>query len=223
MRARLDTANTALADSKSLNDSLQSEIDQLRGDYMSLSDRLTNVSLAAMDPATDRALRDLAAQNPGLITYDSATASLRFASDLTFGSGSDQLTPQASDTLKRLAGVLTNVMGRYEMRIVGHTDNVQPSAATQRRHPSNMHLSAHRAIAVFNTLRGSGITPTMMEVAGRGEFLPAVANRPGRAGTAANRRVEIFLVPARDAYAYTTDTPAQEANEPVRNVPNPMK
>ncbi|MFG0256973.1 MAG: flagellar motor protein MotB [Phycisphaerales bacterium JB043] len=223
IRQRLDAANAALAESQSLNDTLQGEIDQLRADYMSLSDRLTNVSLAAMDPATDRALRDLASQNPDLITYDSATASLRFASDLTFGSGSDQLTPQAVETLKRLAGVLSNVMGRYEMRIVGHTDNVQPSAATQRRHPSNMHLSAHRAIAVFNTLRGAGIAPTSMEVAGRGEFLPATANRPGRAGTAANRRVEIFLVPARDGYAYTNESPAQEANEPVRSVPNPMK
>jgi chemotaxis protein MotB len=222
LRQRLDAASTALDDSKTLNDQLQVELNRLRDDYMSLSDRLTSVSLAAIDPATDRALRDLASQNPGLITYDSASASLRFASDLTFGSGSDQLTPQGQDMVKRLGAVLKPVMGRYEMRIVGHTDNVNPSAATQRRHATNMHLSAHRAIAVFNTLRSSGIAPLNMEVAGRGEFLPVVPNASGRKGTAANRRVEIFLVPAREAFAYTNQSPAQEANEPTRS-PEPMK
>ncbi|MEX0876623.1 MAG: OmpA family protein, partial [Phycisphaerales bacterium] len=65
---------------------------------------------------------------------------------------------------------------------------------TQRRHPTNMHLSAHRAIAVRDTLGSAGIDWNRMSVTGWGEYRPLVANNAGT-GTAENRRVEIYLVP----------------------------
>ena len=80
-----------------------------------------------------------------------------------------------------------------EVLIVGHTDDV-PVTHSRQSHPSNLHLSVHRAIAVRNALVNSGVTPDNVRVAGDGEFHPLVANTSG--GTAENRRVEIYLVPA---------------------------
>jgi hypothetical protein len=61
------------------------------------------------------------------------------------------------------------------------------------QHPTNMHLSAHRAISVRDALVSDGVTANRMQVAGYGEFRPIVPN--GANGAAQNRRVEIFLTP----------------------------
>ena len=206
LRERLGEADQTLTGTRDINQGLKDSITILREDYQALLARLDSVSLAELDPATDRALRQLAAANPGVLTYDSQHGMLRFSSDLTFGSGSDVVTDRASATLRQLASVLSSVAGSYNLRIVGHTDNVPVSRpATRQAHPTNVHLSAHRAIGVFNVLRSAGIPAERMEVAGRGEYSPLVPNN-ARGGTAENRRVEIFLVPAR------TDS----AGEPVR-------
>jgi len=224
LRARLNEADANLTAMRSENAELRGDVNSLQGEYGNLVDRLNTVSLAVLDPATDKALRDLAAQNPGLIQYDSNRGVLRFASDLTFGSGSDQVSSAGADALKRLASVLSGVAVNYDLRIVGHTDNVRISRpATLAEHKTNLHLSAHRAISVFNVLRGSGIPPARMEVAGRGEYQPIVSNQPG--GTAQNRRVEIFLVPMSDNPASTTTAVPDTNDEPAANssTQNPMK
>jgi flagellar motor protein MotB len=224
LRERLGEADTTLNDVQTRNSTLQQDVSLLGADYETLLERLNSMSLAMIDPATDRALRQLAAANPGVLTYDSARSMLRFSSDLTFGSGSDVVTERAAETLRQLATVLNDVGGTYDLRIVGHTDSVPVSRpATRQRHPTNLHLSSHRAIGVFNVLRSAGIPAERMEVAGRGEFHPVVPNRTS-GGTAENRRVEIFLVPAPTGSAGTSNIPqtvdAQDDEEPVRQ---PMK
>jgi chemotaxis protein MotB len=224
LRERLGEADTTLTSVRDKNQGLQQDVGTLREDYMALLARLDSVSLAELDPATDRALRQLAAANPGVLTYDSQHGMLRFSSDLTFGSGSDVVTDQAASTLRQLATVLSGVAGSYNLRIVGHTDNVPVSRpATRQSHPTNLHLSAHRAIGVFTVLRSAGIPADRMEVAGRGEYQPLVPNN-ARGGTADNRRVEIFLVPARDYSAGGTTAPQTvDADVDQTPVQEPMK
>jgi chemotaxis protein MotB len=78
--------------------------------------------------------------------------------------------------------------------VVGHTDNVPiRRGSTAAQHPTNMHLSAHRAISVRDALNADGVTANRFMVAGYGEFRPIVTN--GARGADANRRVELFLVP----------------------------
>ena len=80
-----------------------------------------------------------------------------------------------------------------------------------------MHLSAHRAIAVRNVLGNAGVPWERMSVMGWGEYRPAVPNNPST-GTAANRRVEIFLTPSSwDGSSMSTDTPAQDTPAPASN------
>ena len=78
--------------------------------------------------------------------------------------------------------------------MVGHTDNMPISKPdTRAKHPTNMHLSTHRAISVRDALVADGITANRVQVAGYGEFRPVAEN--GTRGSATNRRVEIFLTP----------------------------
>lgn len=205
LRNRVSEADATVSQVRDRNGQLQADLRRLEERYRSLSGRLDRVSLGAIDPATEQALQDLAAANPTLFTFDSSRGLLRFSSDVTFAPGSDQVSAAAKTALQQIAGVLAHGAASYDLRIVGHTDNVKPSKpATLRKHPTNTHLSVHRAIAVRDILSGAGVPITRMEVAGWGEYRPAVPNQ-GTKGTAANRRVEIYLVPS------STEAPADPA------------
>ncbi|MEZ6165289.1 MAG: OmpA family protein [Phycisphaerales bacterium] len=181
---------------RSENTTLRDQLAASQNAFASLEDRMNSMSIVQLDPATDRALSDLASQYPDMIVYDGESGMLRFVSDLTFASGSDQVQPSAMDSLKTLASVLSsNTASKYDLRIVGHTDDEKPGANTRRNHPTNVHLSAHRAISVRKALGDAGLDWSRMSVTGWGEYRPIVANNPGK-GTAANRRVEIYLVPS---------------------------
>lgn len=202
-----ESTNTQLqgsaGDAQSVINGLRSENNTLRDQLASsqrafgnLEDRMNSLEIVTLDAATDRALSDLARQFPDMIIYDADRGMLRFVSDMTFASGSDAVQSSASDSLSRLAKVLkSGSASKYDIQIVGHTDNVRPSANTQRKHATNMHLSAHRAIAVRSALGKAGIAWDRMSVAGWGENRPIVANNQGT-GTKDNRRVEIYLVPS---------------------------
>ncbi|MEO1129064.1 MAG: OmpA family protein [Planctomycetota bacterium] len=174
---------------------LSSEVEELEGGLRGLDSRLQNWQFGSLNPATDRALQQLASRNPDLVKYDAEMGMLQFGSDLTFDSGSDVVKRSAMSSLDQLARILrTSDAGEYDIRIVGHTDSQKPSAS-RGAHPTNRHLAVHRAIAVAATLEKAGVPGERIEVAGWGEYRPAVANnRSG--GTAANRRVEVYLVPA---------------------------
>jgi chemotaxis protein MotB len=201
LRARLGGLDASGADAQSAIGRLQSENQTLRGQLASaqgviadLESRLGNMSFSRLDPSTDSALRQLAARYPDLIVYDSSKGMLRFASDLTFRSGSDEVQPAAMDSLRALAGVLKSPEASgYDVIVVGHTDSQRISANTARRHPTNMHLSAHRAIAVRKALGDQGVAWEHMQAAGWGEYRPSVPNT-GTGNTPQNRRVEIYLV-----------------------------
>ena len=198
------SARDALSGSRQQGDtaigSLQSQLaekDRLLDDYesqiLSLEQRLQGFGFGPLDAATDAALAELAAAHPDLLTYDSAQGMLRFNSDLTFASGSDAVSDSAKSTLNALAGILKgSSAAQYDLVIVGHTDSQQPGAATRQRHPSNMHLSCHRAISVRAVLMGQGIAGSKIQAAGWGEQRPLVTNT-ATGNTPANRRVEIYL------------------------------
>jgi len=180
----------------SLQDQLQKQ-NSLIADYEStitdLEKKMQGISFGPLDAATDAALAELATNNPSLLTYDSNTGMLRFSSDLTFDSGSDAVKASAKQTLAKLADILkASSASQYDLIIVGHTDSQVPGANTRKKHPSNMYLSAHRAIAVRQVLIGLGIPASKIEAAGWGEQRPLVPNNPD-GNTPANRRVEIYL------------------------------
>lgn len=186
----------AMSDLDRANAMLRQQLNQSRATILDLEDRLDSIQLREIDPTTDLALTRLAARYPDLLAYDSQRGMIRLASDLTFDSGSAEVKAEAKQSLSALGEVLGSPEASgYDIRIVGHTDSATPSARTKQRHPTNMHLSAHRAIAVRQELLAMGLRPSRMYAAGWGEFRPVVPNNPD-GNTRENRRVEIYLLPA---------------------------
>jgi len=194
LRGQTGSASDTIVSLQQANDDLRRQLADVQAQYEQLESEMASMPLTRLDPVTDRALRDLAAKNPGLLSYDPDRGMLRFSSDLTFDSGSAVVRAEAAETLRALAGILNSAEAApYDVRIVGHTDSQPISANTAKRHPTNMHLSVHRAIAVREELRKLGVSAARMEAAGWGEFRPAVPNAPD-GNTPRNRRVEVFLV-----------------------------
>jgi chemotaxis protein MotB len=142
------------------------------------------------------ALEDFA-KNREMVTYDAGQGVLRFKSDLLFERGSDEMAPTAGDVIKALCDILNSEQGKkYDIIIAGHTDDMRIGRAeTRRAHPTNWHLSAHRAIAVLKLMENNKIVPERMSIRGFGEYRPITPNEPGNKGNPQNRRVEIYIVP----------------------------
>lgn len=171
------------------------EIQQLRREFEAMLATASDFNVGPLPAQLNEALIRLAAHHQDMLSYDERTGMLRFSSDLTFALGSASLSSAADQTLNQLAAILNAADARdFEIRVVGHTDNVpikRPS--TRAKHPTNTHLSVHRAIAVRDALVNDGVAPNRTLVAGYGQYRPIAPN--GTRGSAANRRVEIYLSP----------------------------
>ncbi|MCE2882444.1 MAG: OmpA family protein [Planctomycetaceae bacterium] len=169
------------------------EIDALQKRYEELLAQVNNLS--PLPESVNEALTKLAEENPDLFEFDAKRGMLRFKSDVTFDLGSAKLTSKATGVLKQFASILNSgAASDLEVRVVGHTDNVPiRRSSTMQQHPTNVHLSAHRAISVREALVGDGVSSNRFMVAGYGEFRPIATN--SARGSEQNRRVEVFLVP----------------------------
>ena len=151
---------------------------------------------APLPPEMNIMLQEFA-KSSDMIDFDESTGMLKFKSDLLFNLGSDQLRADAVEAIKTLAGIMNSAEGKqFDIVIVGHTDDVPiKKPSTLKAHPSNWHLSVHRAISVEQVLNKDGIAPERMAVKGYGEYRPVAPNKPKKGGNEANRRVEIFVIP----------------------------
>lgn len=219
-RASIQAVQDQLARVNRAYDALQSRYSDLGGAFDQLEaendeylSRIARLEIGPLPADVETALEDLAAAHPNLLTFDARRGMLRFASDFTFDLGSVELKEDASSTIRALAHILNeSAAAGLEAHIVGHTDDVRIGRPeTLRHHPTNMHLSVHRAIAVRDVLTRAGVDPVRFQVAGYGPFRPIVANGPR--GATENRRVEIYLtaMPALDVRL--SSSPAEPAAE----------
>lgn len=113
--------------------------------------------------------------------------------DVSFVSGSADLTEAARGVLGRLAPALAGI--GHPVAVEGHTDDVPISSV---RFPSNWELSAARAAAVARLLMERGVEPQRLTVIGLADTRPLASNRDAAgkalaAGQARNRRVAILV------------------------------
>lgn len=140
--------------------------------------------------AVDEALQAFATRLSDRVTYDRGRAAISFANDQLFASGSAVVRPEAHGALHDLAGILGTMSAEeIEVIIVGHTDS-DPIRSDEvlAEHPSNWHLSVHRAIGVKDVLVQGGLPAARIGVMGYAEHRPIGADR------AQNRRVEVYIV-----------------------------
>jgi outer membrane protein OmpA-like peptidoglycan-associated protein len=108
------------------------------------------------------------------------------AGDVTFNVDSARIKPAFYGPLEDIAQTL-NDYPESAVDIKGYTDNTGDRDYNRR-------LSLERAEAVADFLAGRGVLPARIQLTGRGERDP-VASNDTAAGRAANRRVEITILP----------------------------
>lgn len=153
---------------------------------------------AVLPPELASELAKFAAENSDMVSFDEQTGIVKFKSDLLFEKGSDVVASQASASLKKLCEIINSPAAEgFDITIVGHTDDIPiKKSETMNAHPTNWHLSVHRAISVEKVMESDGVKPMRIGVKGYGEYRPIEANEAGKKGNPKNRRVEIYLVPA---------------------------
>lgn len=137
----------------------------------------------------DQALSAFAEKRGDAVSYDRARGAVKFKSDLLFESGSDVLRAESRGGLSEFAKIAASPEAAdFEVIIAGHSDDTPITRGdTLTKHPTNWHLSVHRAIAVKNAIVQAGLAESSVAVMGYGQFRPLGTDK------AQNRRVEIFL------------------------------
>lgn len=134
----------------------------------------------------EKKLREKTAGTGVDVIRDGDNLILDLPSDVTFPVNSYTVQPQFQQTLATVAETLKEYEKTY-IDVLGHTDSTGSDAYNQT-------LSENRAKAVANVLMGNGVQQARIATKGYGESQPKASNADA-AGRAANRRVEIRLVP----------------------------
>ncbi len=134
---------------------------------------------------------------PGVtVRQDGDVVRAEITGDQVFMPGSNYLKNGADQLIQSVAAELRRNFPDQIIGIEGHTDNT-PTHSQQ--FPSNHHLSAAQALAVYNSLMKRGtIAAQQLFVIGHGANHPVVSNATD-AGKARNRRVEFVVYPERMA------------------------
>jgi outer membrane protein OmpA-like peptidoglycan-associated protein len=146
---------------------------------------------AAIGSYMDRQERDLRARTAGTdvqVIRQGDDLILNMPSGITFAFNEATVQPQFRPTLDQVAQVLAQYNQTY-VDVYGHTDSVGTDSYNQQ-------LSERRATAVADYLTSRGVQSARLGVLGYGETQPIASNETDD-GRAANRRVELKIVPVR--------------------------
>lgn len=206
MQTRSGDAQRMLEQKDELLSAVQKERDEVRKAFAELLEvykKLAGRPMGGEGPIPGLVaieIEQLAAEYPNLFEFDRATGRLRFASDITFDSGSNVVKPAARTALTKLAAILSSdVAKKIHATIIGHTDTDPVKKATTiallkelGKTTNNMGLSIARAESVAEILKAGGVGVARIITQGMGESQSIADNRTA-GGKAKNRRVEIFL------------------------------
>ena len=118
---------------------------------------------------------------------------LSMVEKILFDSGSAAIKQNGKEVLARVADILGSIHDK-QIRIEGHTDNVQIGPVLAEKFPTNWELSTTRSTTVVRYLQQQGVDPIFLSAAGYSEYSPVDTNETEE-GKARNRRIEIVLIP----------------------------
>lgn len=180
LRAKRDELQENLALTSSQLEQRNQEVRQLRDTYDGLVSDLQ--SEVASGRVAIEQLRD------GL--------NVKLTQAVLFPSGSAQVEAEGAELLGKVAHRLLELPHR--ILVQGHTDDVPISGRLAERYPSNWELAGARAASVVRILTDRGVPPQRLSAVSLADTQP-VAPNDSPEGRAANRRIEIRLVPAPGA------------------------
>jgi len=134
----------------------------------------------------EKKLREQTAGTGIDVTREGDNLILNMPSNVTFAVDSSAISPAFQSTLSSVADTLSRYEKSY-VDVLGHTDSTGSDAYNQA-------LSERRAESVANFLANSGVQRARIATKGYGESQP-IASNSTEEGRAANRRVEIKIVP----------------------------
>ncbi len=134
----------------------------------------------------ERELRERTRGTDVEVTRQGDDLLLNIPSGINFAYNSANVQPQFRATLNKVASVLADYNQTY-VDVYGHTDSSGSDAY-------NQDLSERRATSVADYLSSHGVQPARIATRGFGETQPIESNET-ESGRAANRRVEIKIVP----------------------------
>jgi outer membrane protein OmpA-like peptidoglycan-associated protein len=137
----------------------------------------------------EKKLRQQTAGTGVNVIRDGDNLVLDMPSGITFGVDSSTVQPAFQTTLDKVASTLTQYEKTY-VDVMGHTDSTGSDTYNQA-------LSERRASSVAGYLTSRGVQSARLATKGYGESQPKASNLD-EAGRAANRRVEIRLVPVTE-------------------------
>lgn len=132
-------------------------------------------------------------KNPHLsvqLFNDNNTIFVQMRSGESFQIDNVSPTPTLMRVLDYVANVLNDSGEKYEIRAVGHADNIGSQQAIVR-------ASEQRALAVALYLAGKGIDRQLISSEGRGSQYP-IADNSTQEGRDVNRRVDLLIRPVQN-------------------------
>ncbi len=136
--------------------------------------------------------------------------SVNLVDQVLFDSGRADIKSRGIEVLTKIGVHLQKIKDK-RIQIEGHTDNDPIGGRLKEIYPTNWELSASRALAVVHFLQDKvGIDGVKLSAAGYSEYQPLASNETPE-GKAANRRIEIVLLPP-----YQKVSEAKEVTEPSK-------
>lgn len=212
LMAELDEIKGQLDQAQADNATLRQQITKLEGDVAAQQGRIDE--LVAQNEANAAELAELRAakaeREKELEVYKNLFAKLKklidagtikvvfregkmiveMSSAVLFDSGRADLKEDGLATLDEITQALMTVKDR-DFLVAGHTDDIPIKT---RRFPSNWELSTQRAVVVVKHMIDQGFPRDHIGAAGYAHVDP-VGDNQTEEGRAANRRIEIILVP----------------------------
>ncbi|MDP6963739.1 MAG: OmpA family protein [Planctomycetota bacterium] len=206
-RQKIDDLDQQLEAFSKANDSLRMERDRIEAENAALTEQLSfeqshNADLQNRVAASEAAFAKQSDEVDGLTSRLAGTGVnvenrggfivLGLPSSLSFPSGKADLNAKGKSSLKAVSSILHSDYSGSTFWVEGHTDSDQPKKSGW---DSNLELSVNRALSVANYLiKDMKVSPEAVRISGHGEWKPKADNK-SKDGKAANRRVEILVIP----------------------------
>ncbi|MBD0305837.1 MAG: OmpA family protein [Nitrospiraceae bacterium] len=150
--------------------------------------------LAKTQEELSQALQSEIAKGEALVQPTGDRLTMIVIDRVLFDSGSVKIKPDGLKVLKRISEVLKTLPDKH-IRVEGHTDNVPMASRFRERYPTNWEFSIARATSVVRYLiEQGGLNREQVSASGHADTKPIAAN-DSEEGRAANRRIEITLIP----------------------------
>jgi chemotaxis protein MotB len=124
------------------------------------------------------------------VTVEDGKVLIGMKSDVLFASGSAELSADGKAAVTEVAKLLARRTDR-KFQVEGHTDS---DAISGGKFADNWELGSERALNVVRAMVAAGMSPAQVSAASFGQYAPTGSNSSD-AGKAANRRIEVVLLP----------------------------